>query len=160
DLTKRKLMPALCRLSGLGCLESVSILGVGRSAMTEDNFQTLVREALEDSNEIEHLDEQQWSNFSHCLHYMAGELDDGNTYQQIAARLEELAREGVSKNRLFYLATPPSLFSLVVKQLGESGLAKEDEHWSRIVIEKPFGRDLESAKALNAEVLQVFKESQ
>jgi glucose-6-phosphate 1-dehydrogenase len=160
DLTKRKLMPALCRLLNLGCLDSVRILGIGRSGMTENDFQALVRKALEDSDKIEHLDEQQWGEFSGRLHYMAGELDDGNTYQQISARLEELAREGASKNRLFYLATPPSLFSLIVKQLGESGLAREDEHWSRIVIEKPFGRDLESAEALNAEILQVFKESQ
>src|ERR1041385_652751 len=160
DLTKRKLMPALCSLAGLGCLGSVRILGVGRNTMSESDFQTLVREALKESEKTEHLEEQQWEEFSQCLHYMAGELDDGNTYEQISARLEELAREGASKNRLFYLATPPSLFSVIVKKLGESGLAKEDEHWSRIVIEKPFGRDLDSAKALNAEVLQVFNESQ
>ena len=160
DLTKRKLMPALCSLAGLGCLGSVRILGVGRNTMSEGDFQTLVREALKESEKTEHLEEQQWEEFSQCLHYMAGELDDGNTYEQISARLEELAREGASKNRLFYLATPPSLFSVIVKKLGESGLAKEDEHWSRIVIEKPFGRDLDSAKALNAEVLQVFNESQ
>ena len=160
DLTKRKLMPALCRLLGLGCLDSVRILGVGRSAMTDEDFQTLVHDALKDSDKIDRLDEQQWREFSQRLHYMAGELDDGNTYQNVSARLEELAREGASRNRLFYLATPPSLFSQIVKCLGDSGLANEDGHWSRIVIEKPFGRDLESAKALNAEILQVFKESQ
>ena len=160
DLTKRKLMPALCRLLDEGCLESVRILGIGRNPMSEDEFQSMVREALESSKKIEHLDEQQWRKFSERLHYMAGELDDGNTYNQISARLEELAKEGASKNRLFYLATPPSLFSTIVKQLGESGLANEDKQWSRIVIEKPFGHDLESAKALNAEILQVFKENQ
>jgi len=160
DLTKRKLMPALCRLLGQGCLESVRILGIGRNPMSEDEFQGIVREALESSKKIEHLDDEQWKKYSGRLHYMAGELDNGNTYGQISARLEELAKEGASKNCLFYLATPPSLFSMIVKQLGESGLANEDEHWSRIVIEKPFGRDLESAKALNAEILQVFKESQ
>ena len=160
DLTKRKLMPALCRLLNQGCLESVHILGIGRNPMSEDEFQGIVREALESSKKIEHLDDEQWQKFSGRLHYMAGELDDANTYSNVSTRLEELAKEGASKNRLFYLATPPSLFSQIVKQLGESGLAKEDERWSRIVIEKPFGRDLESAKALNAEVLQVFKESQ
>jgi glucose-6-phosphate 1-dehydrogenase len=160
DLTKRKLMPALCRLLGQGCLESVRILGIGRNPMSEDEFQTMVREAVESSKKIEHLDEEHWRKFSERLHYMAGELDDGNTYNQISARLEELAKEGASKNRLFYLATPPSLFSMIVKQLGDSGLASEDEQWSRIVIEKPFGHDLESAKALNVEILQVFKESQ
>jgi glucose-6-phosphate 1-dehydrogenase len=150
----------LCRLLNQGCLESVRILGIGRNPISEDEFQKMMREAVESSKKIEHLEEDQWRKFSERLHYMAGELDDANTYNQISARLEELAKEGASKNRLFYCATPPSLFSQIVKMLGESGLANEDEHWSRIVIEKPFGRDLESAKALNAEVLQVFKESQ
>ena len=160
DLTKRKLMPALCRLLGQGCLDSVRILGIGRSGMSEDEFQKLVREALEKSEKTENLNEQQSDEFFQRLHYLAGELDDENTYRQISARLEELAREGASRNRLLYLATPPSLFSTIVKNLGETGFANEDNQWSRIVIEKPFGRDLESAKALNAEVLQVFKESQ
>jgi glucose-6-phosphate 1-dehydrogenase len=161
DLTKRKLMPALCRLTDQGCLESVRILGVGRSHMTDDEFQKQVREALEESKKIDHLDDETWREFSERLHYMSGEFDDKNIYQQITARLEELASEGASRNHLFYLATPPSLFSLIVKSLGEAGLNKEEDgHWSRIIIEKPFGRDLESAKALNATVAEVFKESQ
>jgi glucose-6-phosphate 1-dehydrogenase len=160
DLTKRKLMPALCRLLDMGCLESVRILGVGRSEMSEQEFQTLVHEALESSKKIEHLDEQQWRKFSERLHYMHGELDDVNTYRHVSDRLDELAAEGGSRNRLFYLATPPSLFSTIVKRLGEAGLAQEEERWSRVVIEKPFGSDLESAKALNATVAEVFKENQ
>jgi len=161
DLTKRKLMPALCRLTDQGCLESVRILGVGRSPMTDDEFHAQVRDALKDSKKIDHLDEETWRKFSERLHYMSGELDDKNTYQQITGRLEELASEGASKNHLFYLATPPPLFSTIVKQLGEAGLNKEDDgNWSRIIIEKPFGRDLETAKALNAMVAEVFKESQ
>ena len=160
DLMKRKLMPALCRLTDQGCLESVRILGVGRNAMRNEEFQTLVHEALEDSKKIEHLDEETWREFSNRLHYIPGELDDENTYRQVSERLEELVSEGASKNHLFYLATPPSLFSTIVKRLGEAGLAKEDGHWSRIIIEKPFGRDLESAKALNAMIAEVFKESQ
>jgi glucose-6-phosphate 1-dehydrogenase len=160
DLTKRKLMPALCRLLDKGCLESVRILGVGRNAMSEQEFQTQVHEALQNSKKIEHLDEQQWQKISERLHYMAGDLDDVNTYHQVSNRLDELAAEGASKNRLFYLATPPSLFSTIVKRLGEASLAKEEERWSRVVIEKPFGRDLESAKALNATVAEVFRENQ
>ncbi len=160
DLTKRKLMPALCRLTDQGCLESVRILGVGRNPMTDDEFQAQVHEALNDSKKIDHLDEETWREFSKRLHYMSGELDTEITYQQVAERLEELASEGASKNHLFYLATPPSLFSTIVKQLGQAGLNKEDGHWSRIIIEKPFGRDLESAKALNATVAEVFKENQ
>ena len=160
DLTKRKLMPALCRLLDMGCLDSVRILGVGRSAMSDAEFQKLVHDALEDSDKIEHLDDRQWEKLSERLHYMAGELDDTGTYRKVSDRLDELVAEGASRNRLFYLATPPSLFSTIVKRLGEAGLAKEDERWSRIVIEKPFGRDLESAKALNATVGEVFKENQ
>ena len=160
DLTKRKLMPALCRLTDQGCLESVRILGVGRSPMTDDEFQSQVHEALNDSKKIDHLDEETWREFSKRLQYMSGELDTDTTYQQVAERLEELASEGASKNHLFYLATPPSLFSTIVKQLGQAGLNKEDGHWSRIIIEKPFGRDLESAKTLNATVAEVFKENQ
>lgn len=160
DLTKRKLMPALCRLLNEGCLESVRIVGVGRNEMTNDAFQTLVREALDNSKKIEHLDEQEWREFAQRLNYMAGELDDQETYRRIAARLDELASEGASKNHLFYLATPPSLAPAIVKGLGEARLANEDGHWSRIVVEKPFGRDLESAKALNATIGAVFRESQ
>ena len=160
DLTRRKLMPALCRLLGQGCLEGMQILGIGRSALTKDEFEKFVREALDQSKKIEHLDEEHWRRFSERLHYMAGELDNEQTYRAIQTRLEELASEGASTNRLFYLATPPSLFPVIVKSLGDAGLAQENEHWSRIVIEKPFGRDLESAKALNLEIAKVFKESQ
>jgi glucose-6-phosphate 1-dehydrogenase len=160
DLTRRKLMPALCRLLGQGCLEGVQILGIGRSAMTKDEFEKFVREAVEQSKKIKHLDEEHWRKFSGRLSYMAGELDDEQTYRAVQARIEELVSQGASNNRLFYLATPPSLFSVIVKGLGDAGLAEEDKHWSRIVIEKPFGRDLESAKALNLEVAKVFKESQ
>ena len=160
DLTKRKLMPALCRLTDQGCLEKVRIVGVGRNPMSDEGFQTLVHDALQDSKKIEHLDEETWREFSQRLHYMSGELDAESTYQQVAERLEALASEGASRNHLFYLATPPSLFSTIVKHLGDAGLANEDGHWSRVIIEKPFGRDLESAKALNATVSAVFKESQ
>ena len=160
DLTRRKLMPALCRLLGQGCLDGVQVLGVGRSAMSKDEFQTFVRDALNKSKKIEHLDEDHWRKFSERLHYMAGELDDEQTYRAIHARIEELVAEGASKNRLFYMATPPSLFPVIVKALGDAGLAEENDHWSRVVIEKPFGRDLESAKALNLEISKVLKESQ
>ena len=160
DLTKRKLIPALCRLLGEGCLESVRILGVGRSDIPDDAFQAFVHDALKNSKKIEQLDEQEWREFAKRLHYMHGELDDEETYRKIAARLDELAAEGASKNHLFYLATPPSLAPVIVKNLGKANLANEDEHWSRIVVEKPFGRDLESAKALNATIAEVFKESQ
>src|SRR6476619_1985343 len=91
DLTKRKLMPALCRLTDQGCLESVRILGGRRSIKKNDEFLSLDHDALEESQKIAHLDEEAWGKFSNRLHYMAGELDDATTYQQISERLEELA---------------------------------------------------------------------
>ena len=160
DLTKRKLMPALCRLLGEGCLEGVAVLGVGRSDMTDDMYRAFVHEALASSKKIQHLDDEQWRRFAERLHYMSGELDDDETYRKIGTRLEELGSAGASQNRLFYFATPPSLAAAIVKGLGKSGLADENEHWSRIVVEKPFGRDVESAKALNATIAEVFQESQ
>lgn len=160
DLTKRKLMPALCRLLGEGCLEGIAILGVGRSDMGDDEFKSLVREALRKSKKIKHLDEKCWQEFSKRLHYISGELDADDTYSRIATRLDDLAAEGASKNHLFYFATPPSLFGMIVKHLGKANLADEDEHWSRIVVEKPFGSDLDSARALNATIAEVFEESQ
>src|SRR5687767_2342019 len=91
---------------------------------------------------------------------MAGEIEDERTFQTINTRLEELVASGGSKNRLFYLATPPPLFDEIINALGKAGLAKEDDLWSRIVVEKPFGSDLESARALNATISQAFQEHQ
>ena len=160
DLTKRKLMPALCRLLGEGCLESVRILGIGRSAMTDDAFQTFVREALDNSKKIEHLDEQEWREFSQRLHYMAGELDDEETYRNIAARLEELACRGRQQKSSFLSCHATVAFSGIVKGLGKADSRMKTSIGAASSIEKPFGRDLESAKALNATIAEVFKESQ
>ena len=82
DLTKRKLMPALCRLLGEGCLDGVRVLGVGRSDMTDDMFRAFVREALDNSKKIKHLDEQEWREFAERLHYLAGELDQRRDVSQ------------------------------------------------------------------------------
>jgi glucose-6-phosphate 1-dehydrogenase len=160
DLTKRKLMPALCRLLGEGCLENVQILGVGRTEMTNEAFRASVRKALNRSKKTEHLDEQGWSEFAKRLYYLSGELDNDETYRRVGGRLDELVSQGAGNNYLFYLATPPSLAPEIVKGLGKANLANQEKRWSRIVVEKPFGRDLESAKALNATIAEVFAESQ
>src|SRR4051812_33019354 len=120
DLTKRKLMPALFSLMGQGCLEKVHILGVGRNPMSEDEFRTSVRDGFELSEKIEQVDEQKWHAFAERIHYVNGELEDDGTYQMIGTRLEELADNGASRNHLFYLATPPSLFAPIVKGLGKA----------------------------------------
>jgi len=160
DLTKRKLMPALFDLCRLGCLDEVRIMGIGRNPMSEDEYRELVHDALKNSDKADKLDDRNWNDFSRRISYTAGELEDEHTYQTITTRLEELAANGASKNRIFYLATPPSLFDEIVNGLGKAGLAKEEDYWSRIVVEKPFGHDLDSARTLNATILEVFQEQQ
>lgn len=160
DLTRRKLMPALFRLLCEGCLDDVQILCVGRSPVSDPEFRNMMREALNAADEVPKCTNEDWSHFTERITYLTGELDDDNTYSQIRLRLEDLANKGGSKNHLFYFATPPSLASVIVEHLGKADLAKREEGWSRIVIEKPFGRDLESAKQLNAEIAAVFREDQ
>jgi glucose-6-phosphate 1-dehydrogenase len=160
DLTKRKLMPALFRLMCEGCLDNVQILCVGRSPVSDEEFRKLVRDALNNSNKVQHCSDQEWNNFAQHISYLAGELDTEQTYSQIASKLDELANTGASRNRLFYFATPPSLATVIVAALGQANLAKHEQGWSRIVVEKPFGSDLDSAKKLNAEIAGVFQENQ
>jgi glucose-6-phosphate 1-dehydrogenase len=160
DLTKRKLMPALFRLMCEGCLEDVQILCVGRHPITDEEFRKTIREGLDASSKIEKCTDQEWSQFTNRIYYLTGELDSDTTYAEITTRLEELAGKGMSRNRMFYFATPPSLATTIVDGLGKAGLNGRDQGWSRIVVEKPFGRDLESAKQLNAEIAKVFQEDQ
>jgi glucose-6-phosphate 1-dehydrogenase len=161
DLTRRKLIPALWNLRKEGCLEGMRILGVGRSHMSDDEFREMLRQALVDSKTLKEGDEEEWREAAQRVCYESGELNEQSTYENTAKRLRELAADGASSNHLFYLATPPSLADEITDGLGKAGLNREDEnHWSRIVVEKPFGTDLESARALNAKIAEVFAENQ
>jgi glucose-6-phosphate 1-dehydrogenase len=157
DLTKRKLIPALYDLCREGCMKSFHILGVGRTALSDQEFVDTLRESFSKEKEF---DESQWQDFVKQITYTAGELDNEATYSDIEKRLEELATAGASTNHLFYLATPPSLFGTIIEHLGKAQLDQQAKGWTRIVIEKPFGRDVESAKSLNNVVSSVFDESQ
>ena len=161
DLTRRKLMPALWNLRAEGCLEGMRILGVGRTHMTDDEFRKSVHDALAESERFNERDEEEWPKAAERIFYIAGELNEESTYQHTAQRLEEMAKDGASSNHLFYLATPPSLAPVIVHGLGQAKLSQEDaHHWSRLVVEKPFGSDLESARELNAKIAEVFAEHQ
>jgi glucose-6-phosphate 1-dehydrogenase len=162
DLTRRKLMPALFHLNCMGCTSGqFSVVGIGRKGLTDEEFRKAMRTAVIDSKEVDNLDDEQWKLFSDHLHYVQGELEDPKTYLRLAALLEEIrTKEGVSSNHLFYFATPPSLAPSIAGELSASGLAREDKGWSRIVIEKPFGRDLASAHALNETLATTFNEHQ
>jgi len=160
DLTRRKLMPALFRLMCEGCLDEVQILCVGRSPVSDAEFRKTVRDNLNASNKVAQCSDENWNRFTERISYFTGGLDSDDTYHGIASRLDELVKAGASTNSLFYFATPPSLSTTIVEGLGKAGLAKRENGWSRIVIEKPFGRDFESAKKLNAEIATVFQEDQ
>ena len=161
DLARRKLMPALWRLQGERCFEDCfSILGVGRENLGDEGFQAAMREALEEFSDDPPSDEE-WSGFADRLGYLAADLTEDDAYRLLAERLDEMGdRDSALTNHLFYFAVPPSLAPRIVRGLESAGLTGEDEGWTRIVVEKPFGRDLESAEALNAEIRAVFDESQ
>src|SRR2546423_2677528 len=164
DLAKRKLIPALYDLFYAGCLKrNFAVLGVGQAPWSDDEFRTTMHEGTAASEDVDAFDEGKWQEFAQHLTYMTGDLKADATYTEIAARLDKLhaqiAPDG-AQHRLFYFSTPPSLAPAIVQHLGAVGLNNEEGGWSRIIIEKPFGRDLKSAQALNAEIAAVFAEHQ
>jgi glucose-6-phosphate 1-dehydrogenase len=162
DLTRRMLAAALARLWQAQSLPpGFAILGVDLKQMTDEEFREHLRTGLFASEgDGDGAIREAWSNFAQRLFYMRGELESDQTYRSISDRLEGRLSQGSSANRLFYCSTPPTLAPAIVRGLGAAGLADEAKGWSRIVIEKPFGRDLESAKKLNAEIASVFEEHQ
>lgn len=162
DLTRRKLVPALYNLQRVGLLpDTFSILGVARRELDDERFRAELAEDLA-SFIAGPVDAAAWSALSQRIHFLRGDFDDHETFHRLGAALETCAStHGSTRNALFYLATPPSQFSQVVAGLGAADLAREDAgHWRRVVVEKPFGRDLESAHALNHEIGAVFDEDQ
>jgi glucose-6-phosphate 1-dehydrogenase len=157
DLTRRKVLPALYNLAREGLLpERFAVLGYARTEWTEDEFRAHARRAIEEFSRTP-IDEEVWKPFSDALHYLAGPFDDENCFAPLTDRLVQLDREwGTEGRRLYYCATPPSAFPLIVSRLGECG----PQGSARIVFEKPFGRDLASARELNAAIHRVFAEPQ
>ena len=162
DLTKRLLLPALYNLAAGRLLpEAFCIVGVARAEMSADEFRRKMREALRQFATDRVAPETLDLLIERCR-YVRGDFDDPSTYERLKAELAAAARAIDTRgNCLFYLATPPALFAHVARLLGESGLAHEDNGcWRRLVVEKPFGVDLQSAGALNKELLSFFCESQ
>src|SRR5262245_62029703 len=161
DLATRKLVPALFRLVGEGCLSSrFKILGVARKQINDEEYRERMRAGAAGSKDAGEISDAEWRAFAGCLHYLHGDLHEVETYRRIARRLEQMTlQEGASENRLFYLSTPPSAAPSIVHGLGIIKLSSEEKGWSRIVVEKPFGRDLESARALNDLIADVFDEN-
>lgn len=162
DLTRRKLLPALYRLSRQRLLPAeFAVLGTARHDMSHDEFRQKMRDALNEFAE-EDIDDTAWNSFAAGLFYMSGEFDDEKTYAKLKAELEKIdSQRQTQGNHLFYLATAPDFFGTITRKLGETGMARaEGSNWIRIIVEKPFGHDLQSAKALNAELAAVFHENQ
>jgi glucose-6-phosphate 1-dehydrogenase len=164
DLAKRKVIPAMYDLAQHNSLgERYSIIGFARTPMTDESFRTTIGEAAKTISEVGPIDPAKWSEFSSNLYYSAGEYGNPDSYTQLAKRLAEIDKEkNLGGNRLFYLSTPPEVYPDIVEQLGRAGLARpaNPNSWARIIIEKPFGRDLASARELNKIVLNVFEEKQ
>ena len=164
DLTKRKLVPALYRLTQQRLIPGeFAVIGIARSVMSDDEFRTKMREAITEYGEEKTIDDAVWQSFANGLFYLPGAFDDVSIYQRLRDALARCDRErGTSGNHLFYLSTAPSFFSLIAQQLGAAGLAHPEANrgWTRLIIEKPFGHDLDSARALNAELARVFDEDQ
>jgi len=164
DLAKRKVIPAMYDLAQHDSLgERYAIVGFARTPMTDESFRATIGEAAKTISEVGPIDPAKWKEFSSNLYYSAGEYGDLNSFAQLAKRLAEIDKEKkLGGNRLFYLSTPPEVYPDIVAQLGRAGLAKPSNpnSWVRIIIEKPFGRDLASARELNKIVLDVFEEKQ
>jgi glucose-6-phosphate 1-dehydrogenase len=165
DLTERKLVPALYYLSRAGLLpDGFSMIGCAKTPYTDESFRDKMQKAVKKFLDLPDADHEAIRSFTKDVHYISDDFGDAKAYDQLKKLLDQLDQQrGTSGNRLFYLATPPSFFPVIVNHLGAVGLAEpkeRDKTWTRIVIEKPFGRDLQSARELNQAVTRVFKEDQ
>ncbi len=159
DLTARKLIPSLynlCRKKRLA--PEVRIVGVARSALSDDDFRERLAPAAKEFVKGEWSDDT-WARFARRLHYIPADAAAPGGVEKVAAALAEI--EGGAAARLFYLSVAPDLYAPILTRLGEAHEADEQgEAWRRVIIEKPFGKDAASARALNAVVLKHFREDQ
>ena len=163
DLTQRKLVPALLSIFRRGLLpEEFFILGCARSRMTDRQFRSKLRSEL--TQQADSVPRGIIDVFLKRCYYLAGDYSDLDFYGSLGKRLEELDKQySDTGNRIFYLSTPPSLFEIIVQRLGTLGMTSEPQdgsRWVRVVVEKPFGHDLESALELDSKIAGVLKESQ
>ena len=162
DLTKRKLVPALYNLRCHGLLPAeFSIVGIGRAELTHDTFREQMGRDIREFATIA-VDAATWKEFEDRLYFLKAEFDDDASYRDLGTLLAEAQKKhGTAGNALFYLATPPAAFATIAKRLAAAGLTREDPGcFRRVIVEKPFGRDLDSARALNAELQAALGEHQ
>ncbi|HET7711557.1 MAG TPA: glucose-6-phosphate dehydrogenase [Thermoanaerobaculia bacterium] len=165
DLTHRKLLPALYSLAHDGLLPAgQSIIGFSRPDYTDEAFRVAMRDACAKYARTRPIDGTVWDNFARGLFYVQGEFTDPQAYQRLRARLAECDRSrGTGGRRIYYLAVPPQFFPVISEKLGEQGMVTDPESggpYTRAIIEKPFGRDLASARELNRVAVHTFRERQ
>jgi glucose-6-phosphate 1-dehydrogenase len=162
DLTRRKLIPALYNLAKAELLSrEFAIVGVAHNPMSTDDFRKKLTDDVRQYAGSE-IDPDIWEWFTRRLYYIPAEFDDKNVYAQLKTTLEKLDQEHATHgNFFFYLATAPAFFGSIVEQLASPGLMEEKNHyWRRVIIEKPFGHDIDSARVLNQQLLKVASEKQ
>ncbi|HSB77374.1 MAG TPA: glucose-6-phosphate dehydrogenase [Candidatus Methylomirabilis sp.] len=175
DLTKRKLLPALYALAHDGLLpERFAVVGFARREKSHEAFRDEMRAAVEEFSRLRPPKPEIWDHLAQGLYYVSAAFEDAAGYERLRDLLAETDhRHETGGNRVYYLATPPSAYSAIVARLGAAGLVNDawdgpqddaggapGAGWSRIIIEKPFGRDLTTAVALNGEIHRVFRERQ
>ncbi|MFL5824886.1 MAG: glucose-6-phosphate dehydrogenase [Thermoleophilaceae bacterium] len=161
DLSHRKLLPALYNLAHEGALpERFNLVGLARSEMSDDDFRATARESITRFSRTR-PDENVLSSLLERMRYISGSFDDSSVYHRLADAANEIDEEaGMPFNRIFYLATAPDFFETIASLLGNHKLDEREGADVRIVVEKPFGHDLESARHLNQALRSVFEERQ
>ncbi|HEX3558690.1 MAG TPA: glucose-6-phosphate dehydrogenase [Pyrinomonadaceae bacterium] len=162
DLAKRKLIPALYRLVQEHLLPAeFAIIGLGRTPMTDDEFRDKMKASVVEFSEAKSVDEEVWRSFAQGIRYLPSNIGEPEDYRKLAELLGEVDEtRGTQGNHLFYLSTAPEFYAEAVAQLDAAGLTKQDRGWVRVIIEKPFGTSLDSAKELNRQILSHLDESQ
>ena len=161
DLTKRKLIPALYNLAKDNLLsKEFALVGFARNELTSEQFRDEIGKEIGEFATTA-IDPDLWHWFSRRIYYLSGDFADPNAYKALSELLEQIDKEhGTRGNYFFYLATAPTFFGPIITQLGEANLVNEEHGWRRVIIEKPFGRDYESAVSLNKEIRKVLHEKQ
>src|SRR6266403_4671945 len=162
DLTKRKLIPALCNLAQDNLLpEQFAIVGFATNDYTTESFRKMLGEEIPKFASTP-VDVKTWDWLSQQIYYVRGDFQDAEAYKRLKQQIAQADEiHNTLGNRFFYLAVAPRFFSPIVKMLGQCGLTKEENgRWARVIVEKPFGHDLESAKQLNQDLKQVLTEQQ
>jgi glucose-6-phosphate 1-dehydrogenase len=161
DLTKRKLLPALCNLAQDNLLsKQFAIIGFAGNDQTTESFRKYLSDEM--PKFAPQLDAKTWAWFTERIYYVRGDFGDKDAYQRLKQQIEEVDKQhNTQGNKFFYMAVAPRFFAPIVQQLGEADLTKEEnKSWTRVIVEKPFGHDLASARQLNEDLKKILKENQ